>query len=114
MPYVIRCPHCQKSMQVPDSAAGKRVACPACKQAFVVPALQPAAVGAAAPAAPAPTTNGAGAAHAPAGPTKCPACGSTLNEGAVSCMDCGYMIQGDTGPAEAEGPPNLCTNPACG
>jgi serine/threonine protein kinase len=95
-------------MQVPDSAAGKRVACPACKQPFAVPALQAPAGGAAAPAA---TANGASAAAAP---TKCPACGSTLNEGAVSCMDCGYMIQGDTTPSEAEGPPNLCSNPACG
>ncbi len=105
MPYVIRCPHCQKSMQVPDSAAGKRVACPACKQPFVVPGTQPTA---AAPAAP--TVNGAGAAT----PTKCPACGSMLNEGAVSCMDCGYMVQGDSTLPESEGPPNLCTNPACG
>jgi serine/threonine protein kinase len=96
-------------MQVPDSAAGKRVACPACKQAFAVPALQAAAAAPAPPPAAPPTTNGASAA-----PTRCPACGSTLNEGAVSCMDCGFMIQADTGPAEAEGPPNLCTNPACG
>jgi hypothetical protein len=29
-------------------------------------------------------------------------------------MDCGYLLQPDTGPAEQEGPPNLCTNPACG
>lgn len=29
-------------------------------------------------------------------------------------MDCGYLLQGEGGPAEAEGPPNLCTNPACG
>ena len=49
-----------------------------------------------------------------AAPTKCPACGSTLNEGAVACMDCGFMLQADTGPAEPEGPPNLCTNAACG
>ena len=35
MPYVIRCPHCTKSMQVPDHAAGKHVQCPSCKKAFL-------------------------------------------------------------------------------
>jgi len=29
-------------------------------------------------------------------------------------MDCGFLIQSDTASAEPEGPPNLCTNPACG
>jgi serine/threonine-protein kinase len=29
-------------------------------------------------------------------------------------MDCGYLLQSETGPAEAEGAPNLCINPACG
>jgi serine/threonine protein kinase len=29
-------------------------------------------------------------------------------------MDCGYMIQPPGAAAEQEGPPNLCTNPACG
>jgi serine/threonine protein kinase len=29
-------------------------------------------------------------------------------------MDCGYMIQPEGAAAEQEGPPNLCTNPACG
>jgi serine/threonine protein kinase len=28
-------------------------------------------------------------------------------------MDCGYLLETDAG-AEPEGPPNLCTNPACG
>ena len=56
-------------------------------------------------------SNGAKAAPTP---TNCPACGSKLNEGAVACMDCGFMLQADTGPQEPEGPPNLCANPACG
>src|SRR5207247_2049627 len=43
----------------------------------------------------------------------CPACKATLLPGAIACMDCGYLLQPDTGP-EPEGPPNLCTNPACG
>lgn len=115
MPVVIRCPHCQKSMQVPDSAAGKRVQCPSCKQAFGVPAPQPAAVGAAGSSPSMPAMNGGSRGAAPAAaPSKCPACGSTLNEGAISCMDCGFMVGGDSGPSEPEGPPNLCTNPACG
>jgi serine/threonine protein kinase len=29
-------------------------------------------------------------------------------------MDCGFLLQGDGAAAEPEGPPNLCTNPACG
>ena len=29
-------------------------------------------------------------------------------------MDCGYLLQGDSAQTEAEGPPNLCSNPACG
>ena len=29
-------------------------------------------------------------------------------------MDCGFLLQGDGQTAEQEGPPNLCTNPACG
>src|SRR5476649_1781937 len=120
MPLIIKCPNaaCGKPMQVPDNAAGKRVQCPTCKQPFLVPAAQPTL----APAGPATmgganpsfslgdTGNGAKA----AAPTKCPACSSTLNEGAVACMDCGFMLQADTGPAEPEGPPNLCANPACG
>src|SRR5262249_10446463 len=47
-------------------------------------------------------------------PTACPACGAKLLEGAVSCMDCGYLIAADTTGADAEGAPNLCPNPACG
>ena len=35
MPQVIRCPHCQKQMGVPDNAAGKNVRCPACNKPCV-------------------------------------------------------------------------------
>src|SRR5438132_12981661 len=118
MPYVIRCPHCTKSMQVPDHAAGKHVQCPSCKKAFAVPNLQAAVTPAAAtpPSTPSlalgPSANGGVAAPSKiAAPTKCPSCGSTLLEGAVACMDCGFMVQGE-GAAEPEGPPNLCANPA--
>jgi predicted Ser/Thr protein kinase len=102
-------------MQLPDHAAGKRVACPMCKQQFMVPsAQQPAVMG----PAPAPS-NGtqpapASGSHPSSIPTKCPSCGSMLLEGAVACMDCGYMVAGEGDKGEQEGPPNLCANPACG
>lgn len=36
MPIVITCPSCQKSLQVPETASGKKVRCPACKDVFQV------------------------------------------------------------------------------
>lgn len=38
MPIRITCTSCKKSLQVPDSAAGKRVRCPNCKEVVPVPA----------------------------------------------------------------------------
>ncbi|MCI0378017.1 MAG: protein kinase [Gemmataceae bacterium] len=123
MPQVLRCPHCQKSMQVPDNASGKTVRCPSCQKPFQVPggvAPPVAAPPVARPPAPSPTGNGArvqlvpATPPAPVTPANCPACGATLLEGAVSCMDCGYLVQAEVAAAEAEGPPNLCANPACG
>jgi predicted Zn finger-like uncharacterized protein len=119
MPQVIRCPHCSKVIQVPDEAAGRQVRCPACKQVFAVraaPARQPAAVAAgrgspaaSRPAVPVPAVRPA----EPAAATVCPACKAALLPGAIACMDCGYLLQGE-GSGESEGPPNLCPNPACG
>src|SRR5262249_28348226 len=57
---------------------------------------------------PAPPTGGA-----PSGQV-CPSCGHELLAGAIACMDCGFLLQADGAAAETEGPPNLCTNPACG
>jgi len=37
-----------------------------------------------------------------------------LLAGAIACMDCGFLLQADGAATEAEGAPNLCTNPACG
>jgi serine/threonine-protein kinase len=114
MPQIIRCPHCQKAMQLPDNALGKRVACPMCKQPFQTPGGTPAP----APAAPAPPRNGNGATGSGVFPTtstqSCPSCGAKLLEGAVACMDCGYLLKSDASGAEAEGAPNLCPNTACG
>src|SRR5215510_6809425 len=132
MPQLIRCPNatCGTAMRVPDDAAGKKVQCPKCHQAFLVgaPAREP--VGAAAPAAarapaarpsapPAssvrpPTPSVPTPAPPTASPTECPACKSALLPGAIACMDCGYLVQAEPSPGEMEGAPNLCPNPACG
>ncbi len=113
-------------MQAPDNVAGKRLQCPSCKKPFMVPGAAPAAVPAAATAgasstvsmpamAPKPAEgNGARSSGTFPTPSKCPSCNAPLLEGAVACMDCGFMIQNEAAPAEAEGPPNLCANPACG
>jgi predicted Ser/Thr protein kinase len=133
MPQVIRCPHCTKAMQVPDNAAGKTVRCPSCQKPFQVPpaAAQPVVAGAgkaAIQAAKSPSTGQSSqsssislgpmatpqAAGSSATLTECPACGSQLLPAAIACMDCGYLLQADGAAAEPEGPPNLCTNPACG
>ena len=37
MPIATACPHCARKINAPDSAAGKRVKCPKCQQAFAVP-----------------------------------------------------------------------------
>jgi len=136
MPQIIGCPKCSQKMQVPDGAAGKQVKCPGCKIVFTVgaaapPARQPVAAAAGGsgsapgvasapprptpppkplapppPPAPAPAVGGT--------PKECPACKSPLLEGAIACMDCGYLLQPDTSASESDGPPNLCSNPACG
>src|SRR4029077_14615909 len=108
MPQLMRCPHCSKPLQVPDNAAGKQVRCPTCQKVLVVaPSRQPAAVGVRA-GGPGPVTAGDGpgtlssskpsrpAAGAPASPPPqsllCPACKAQLLPGAISCMDCGYLL----------------------
>ncbi len=133
MPLVIRCPHCQKPMQLADNSAGKQFRCPNCHNPFTVGGGQPAPVAAAAassggaavatrPAAPAtppsrpPSLPDAPSADKTALPPlkECPACKAEIPEGAIACMDCGYMLQPEATAAEMEGAPNLCPNPACG
>lgn len=112
-------------MQLPENALGKRVACPMCKQPFMTAAPAPAAPSAPPPTPAAPTTpmpqtpqtanhgNGSStnlAAGAP--PQNCPSCGAKLLEGAVACMDCGYLLKTES--SVETGAPNLCANPACG
>jgi predicted Ser/Thr protein kinase len=134
MPLVIRCPHCAKAMQIADDSAGKQFRCPTCLKLFTV---APVPVAAAAvgpksvpPAPPTPTKPPASrppspplrpagpppaaARGGPAGPAECPSCKARLEPGAISCMDCGYLVQPDAAGPEVEGSPNLCPNPACG
>jgi predicted Ser/Thr protein kinase len=128
MPQVIRCPNCTTPMQVADNSVGKQFRCPSCQKPFTVPAAaapKPVAVGATAGAArtpsvslppvPPPAAKRPAPAAAPSTLANCPACGSPLLPGAISCMDCGYLIQTDGAAGETEGPaPNICPNPACG
>jgi predicted Ser/Thr protein kinase len=115
-------------MQVPDNAAGKTVRCPVCQKPFLVSAgaVAAPAAGSNGPAAAAasqssavlqrPTSSGSAVsttAPQPSGQV-CPSCGSALLAGAIACMDCGFLLQGDGAAVEPEGPPNLCNNPACG
>lgn len=133
MPYVIHCPHCKQQMQMADGSAGKQFRCPMCKNSFAAPGPSaPAPAPPPPPPAPAPqqparsmgTSQPAGVgtmkppAPPPAPPPKpgaanvCPSCGAKLLEGAVSCMDCGFLLQSDTS-GDSEEAPNLCPNPAC-
>jgi uncharacterized protein YbaR (Trm112 family) len=38
MPIRFPCPHCKRGLSVKDHLAGKRAACPACKQPLTIPA----------------------------------------------------------------------------
>jgi len=109
--------------------AGKQVRCPGCKNIITVPAARepvgagvragaaPAAAAASRPAS-APSVNLGPAPAAPKGgtPSVCPACQSALLPGAISCMDCGYLIQPEGAAAAASEDPavSICPNPACG
>jgi predicted Ser/Thr protein kinase len=128
MPQLTRCPHCSQVMNVPDVLVGKQVRCPTCKKAFLfnaVPAREPVAA-VASPSAPSVTTPTPAPSDRPTPPPSptpsketpasavCPACKATLLPGAIACMDCGYLLQSEGPSVDVEGPPNLCTNPACG
>lgn len=141
MPQVLKCPNqkCGTPISIPDGMGGKQMQCPKCKKPFVVPAAKAAvgagavrpaggsAHGAAKPAMAGAAAGGRGSssgsmdfqlpsvpAAGGAGATKCPACGTGLLPGAISCMDCGYMLMADTGATADEGNVIICNNPACG
>jgi hypothetical protein len=129
-------------MQLADNSAGKQFRCPACQKPFTVggaPAVAPVAAAVSAPvsapvrppslppsrpAMPPVSPSGNGGRSLPPepasksapvqSPAECPACKAALLPGAIACMDCGYLIQGEAGAGETEGQPNLCPNPACG
>src|SRR5262245_52211660 len=115
MPIIISCPHCSQQMQLADNAAGRQFRCPFCQKPFIAPGGPPAAASKPPPPPPpkpvappppppqskpvpppppppsrAPTPPPVKKPE-PAPSTACPACGAKLLEGAVSCMDCGYL-----------------------
>jgi len=123
----MQCPKCKSPFVVPAAK-------PAMAGAGAVRPAGGSSHGAAKPA-PAPSRGGSGGSHPgspssgtmdfnlppvpPAGggggtATKCPACGADLLPGAISCMDCGYMLMADTGATADEGQVIICNNPACG
>jgi predicted Ser/Thr protein kinase len=143
MPIVFGCPKCNMKMQLPDNSVGKTFACPACKVPFTVPASaapvtpsspvvnipapvvnkpaavpppQPAPIAAAPKAAKSDSSQVASKPSSPViGPINCPACTAQLLPGAISCMDCGYLLQAESTLAEGDGvSPAICTNPVCG
>ncbi len=126
MAQTMRCPHCQKTLRVPEHASGKQARCPACKREIVVSVSavrETAAVEAStetrnassgSPESVDTCLGGAPSFPVESGlPTECPVCRMTLLPGAIACMDCGFLLQPEAEP-QPEGPPNLCTNPACG
>ncbi len=135
MPMIISCPHCSQQMQLADNAGGRQFRCPFCQKPFIAPTAAaakappapvkppPPPVSAPLPPRPAPPPpSSPSRAPAPppskkpepALPSACPACGAKLLEGAVSCMDCGYLIQAEPSAEAGDGAPNLCPNAACG
>src|SRR5690348_4793790 len=96
MPIVIKCPHCKEAIQLPDGSGGKQFKCPKpnCQKAFTVPA----SVGGSSASINLGNGSKPGAPAKPgAAPTKCPACSSDLLPGAIACMDCGFLLQSDSG-----------------
>jgi len=133
MPLVINCPGCKVAMQLGDDSAGKQFRCPRCQTTFTAggatpqpqqpqpqrPAPQPTPQPVQQPAAQKQPVSrpevSIGPATTPsAAPSACPACGSKILPGAISCMDCGFLIQGSGGTGESEVQPTICPNPACG
>lgn len=122
----VRCPTCKRVFALTPARptlarepARAQAARPATgREAPRPPAPAPSAAARAAASSAAVDTRGAQPRTArpdapPAAPKACPACQSPLLDGAIACMECGYLLQADTA-AEAEGPPNLCSNTACG
>jgi LSD1 subclass zinc finger protein len=97
MASALACPHCKRPLQLPDGMAGRQVRCPHCQGAFAVPASAPVPILAA-------PTPAAAPAKAPAART-CPACQAPLRRGALSCLECGHMIEQPAAPRPVVAPP---------
>jgi hypothetical protein len=85
MPIAVAC-KCGKKLQVPDQLAGKAAKCPACGNAFKIPA---------AAVAPAAASGGLAELLEEAGVAKkkgrfCPKCDAPMPGAAVLCIHCGY------------------------
>src|SRR5262245_8285228 len=108
-PMLVTCPECHKRLNVPESAQGKKVRCPGCKNVVAVPATQPAAAPApqegakraeAKKARPAPKDV---AAAPPASPMRCASCKAAAVEAlppnafsrhpGYVCTECGALMR---------------------
>jgi hypothetical protein len=94
----IKCPKCQKVMQVPAVLGGKRIRCRGCNTTISVP--MPA--GAKAAAAPKPGAQHYDEEWEEAKPysiikdtdkARCPFCANDVEEGQVLCLKCGYNLR---------------------
>lgn len=105
----VRCP-CSAKLKVPATAAGRKIRCPKCKEAFTVPAMpapketvEPAAEPAADPSdglsvmeqlVQQERTATTKSAPEPAQmKTSCPGCGAAIPGNAALCVQCGYNLQ---------------------
>ena len=79
MPFQVTCPSCDSKLQVPDTAAGKNIACPKCGASF----------SAQSPSTPSPA--GASKATKP-----CPHCGKEVLAAARKCKHCHQMLDADS------------------
>src|SRR5262245_5658828 len=124
MPSAIRCVHCKINVPAPESSATLRVRCPRCAR-MIAPAERRAAsaepVTPVEDSAPSPRPSlllPEGFAPAVAPPVEalrsCPACKSALLPGAISCLDCGFLLQNEETTPELAGPPLICVHPDCG
>jgi serine/threonine protein kinase len=98
---------------VADNSAGKQFRCPSCQKPFTVPADTAPALAAVGAGAARGSPSWPGAPPRPA-PEECPVCKSPLQPGAVTCLECGYLVQAEAaGEAEEVVALNLCPNPNC-
>lgn len=86
------CPECGQVLEAPEEMAGEAIECPACEAGITIPMIEedaeedilvlPNLPNISIPsAAPAPDENA------------CPECGTTLADGAVLCVACGYHLK---------------------